>query len=325
MTVSPNTQVILLLTTGFSYSRKEIVKPLTQKEWARFALWLKEKSLTPGQLMTDCLSEHLGGWSDKTITLDRIESLMNRKAAFGLAMEKWFRAGLWAMTRSDLDYPKLFKQRLGTEAPAALFGCGDKTLLNSGGLGVVGSRNAVEEDLDYARKLGASALARGCPIISGGARGIDEAAMLGALEANGRVVGVLPNNLLRACSSVKYRDYLMSNNLTLVSPFCPDAKFSVSNAMQRNKYIYCLSDAAVVVHSGKKGGTWSGAMENIRKKWVPLWVKRTTDKDAGNAAIVKAGATWMSDNIEEVDFGALFSANMKMAPLDDGLLGSVRS
>ena len=38
----------------------------------------------------------------------------------------------------------------------------------------------------------------------------------------------------------------MDNNLVLISPFYPDAGFNVGNAMQRNKYIYCLSDAAMV-------------------------------------------------------------------------------
>ena len=81
--------------------------------------------------------------------------------------------------------------------------------------------------------------------------------------------------------------------------------------MQRNKYIYCLSDAALVVHSGEKGGTWSGARENLKKQWVPLWVKRTNEKRAGNAAIVRAGATWVPENIGDVDLKALFTTDRK--------------
>ncbi|WP_419638186.1 DNA-processing protein DprA, partial [Thiolapillus sp.] len=132
-------------------------------------------------------------------------------------------------------------------------------------------------DLAYSRDLGALAAGNGYSIVSGGARGVDEAAMLGALEAEGTVIGVLANNLLRACSSARYRKYLMANNLVLISTFYPEAGFNAGNAMQRNKYIYCLSDAAMVVHSGEKGGTWNGAFENIRKQWTPLWVKRSSD------------------------------------------------
>lgn len=306
MSVSPNTQAVLLLTAHFSRAREEAVKPLTPKEWGRFALWLKEKSLFPEQLMTGRLGELLNGWSDKAITPERVEGLMDRGSALALAMEKWLRAGLWVMTRSDPDYPTRFKQRLRTDSPALVFGCGNRALLNGGGLAVIGSRNAAEKDLAYSRNLGALAAGNGYSIVSGGARGVDEASMLGALEAEGTVIGVLADSLLRACSTSKYRKYLMENNLVLISTFYPEAGFNAGNAMQRNKYIYCLSDAAMVVHSGEKGGTWSGALENVKKQWVPLWVKRTADPKAGNAAIVKAGAVWAPESFKDIDFKALF-------------------
>lgn len=311
MSVSPDTQAILLLNAHFSKAKSESAKPLTPTEWGRFAVWLREKSLTPEQLMTGRLSEHLKSWSDKKITLDRIERLMDRGSALALAMEKWQRTGLWVLTRSDPDYPRLLKLRLRSGSPAILFGCGNKALLNTRSLAVIGSRNTTESDLSYARKLGALAASEGYSIVSGGAKGVDEASMLGALEVEGTAIGILANSLMTSCSSMKYRNYLMAKNLVLISSFYPDAGFNVGNAMQRNKYIYCLSDAALVVHSGTKGGTWSGAMENIKKQWVPLWVKRNTkDKLAGNAAIVQAGALWAPEDISDVDFKALVTTDV---------------
>ncbi len=317
MLISPNTQAILLLTSHFSKAKGESIKPLTPKEWGRFALWLKEKSLIPEHLMSGRLGDLLNNWSDKAITFDRIEGLMGRGSALALAMEKWLRAGLWIMTRSDPDYPVRFKQRLGTDSPAILFGCGNRSLLNGGGLAVIGSRNATDKELAYSRDLGALAAGKGYSVVSGGARGVDETSMLGALKAEGTVIGVLADSLLRACSSAKYRQYLMADNLALISTFYPEAGFNAGSAMQRNKYIYCLSDAALVVQSGTKGGTWSGAMENLKKQWAPLWVKWTTDKLAGNSAIVKAGAAWVSENIEEVDFTVLFSVKAPDTGTDD--------
>ncbi len=319
MSVSPNTQAVLLLTAHFAKARKEAAKPLTPKEWGRFALWLKENALTPEQLMNGRLDELLSGWSDKTITLERIEGLMDRGSALALAMEKWLRAGLWVMTRSDPDYPARLKKRLRTDSPAILFGCGNRTLLNGGGLAVVGSRNAAEQDLAYSRGLGAGAASEGYSIVSGGARGVDESAMLGALEAEGTVIGVLADSLLRACSTARYRKYLMANNLVLISTFYPEAGFNAGNAMQRNKYIYCLSDAAMVVHSGEKGGTWSGAMEDVKKQWAPLWVKRTSDPKAGNAAIVKAGGVWAPESVKDIDFRSLFSTQSEVVGVDEDL------
>ncbi len=318
MSISPNTQAIVLLTSYFSKTQGGSVKPLTPREWGRFALWLREKSLTPEHLMTGHLDELLNGWSDKDITLDRTEALLRRGSALALAMEKWLRAGMWVMTRSDPDYPVRLMQRLGAAAPAILYGCGNKALLNGGGLAVIGSRNVNDKDFAYSRDLGALAARKGYSIVSGGARGVDEAAMLGALEAEGAVTGVLADGLLRACSGVKYCRYLMANDLVLVSPFYPEAGFNVGNAMQRNKYIYCLSDSAMVVQSGMKGGTWSGAMENLKNQWVPLWVKRSAGKSTGNSAIAKAGATWVSANIGEIDFEALCSGKMseKVSSID---------
>ncbi len=319
MPITPDTQAILLLTAHFSKPKTDAVKPLAPKEWGRFAAWLKEHRLTPEKIMTGELNELLREWEDKTVSSQRIEALMTRGSALALAMEKWLRAGLWVMTRSDPEYPRRFKQRLGTDSPAVLFGCGNQKLLNGGGLAVVGSRNTSQSDLAFSRELGKLAASNGYSIVSGGARGVDEAAMLGALAADGTVIGVLADKLLQHCSSAKYRKYLMKNDLVLISPFYPEAGFNVGNAMQRNKYIYCLADAGLVVHSGMKGGTWTGAKENLKKDWVPLWVKETQDEEAGNKAIVANGAAWVSSDVNTISIEGL----MNGAPTESDLITTV--
>ncbi len=331
MSLSSNAQAVLLLTAHFSKSGGS-VKPLTPGEWGRFAAWLKDRALTPDQLMVNRPGDVLEGWSDRRITSDRIEALLGRGAALAIAVEKWLRAGLWVMTRSDKDYPSRLKRRLGWGSPAVLYGGGDRSLLGRGGLAVVGSRDAVEDDLDYARMVGVAAARQGQSIVSGGARGIDEAAMSAALENDGTVVGVLADGLLRACTGSKYRSRLQANNLALVSTVHPQAGFSAGNAMHRNKYIYCLSDAALVVHSGAKGGTWSGARENLEKRWVPLWVKPTRDSSAGNEALVKQGARWACADagwlsIEDLwcDRGDLASVSASVSKEEDILLARKRA
>jgi predicted Rossmann fold nucleotide-binding protein DprA/Smf involved in DNA uptake len=211
------------------------------------------------------------------------------------------------LTRSDSEYPERLKKRLKLEAPPVLYGCGNRNLLDGRGIAVVGSRDASDDDLSFAAQLGADAASRGFSIVSGGARGVDEAAMLGALEREGTVVGVLADSLLRSATSAKYRKHLMSNDLVLVSPFNPEAGFSVGNAMARNCYIYCLADAAVVVTAGRdKGGTWNGAIGNLRSRWVPLWVRWHPDPRSGNADLVRRGAKWLPD--DRSDLSVLFAA-----------------
>jgi predicted Rossmann fold nucleotide-binding protein DprA/Smf involved in DNA uptake len=301
MNLTPQTQAVLLLTSHFSKPRSGDVKPLTPSEWGKFALWLMNEKRDPEALLSGNLRETLSGWSDRSVTVDRVAKLLDRGSALAIATEKWLRSGLWVLARSDPEYPRLLKKRLQTSSPPVLFGCGNIKLLNRNGIAVVGSRNASEEDLAYAAQVGVSATEAALSVVSGGARGIDEAAMLGALRVDGTAVGVLADSLLRASSSQKYRRYLSQNNLALVSPYYPEAGFNAGNAMGRNKYIYCLADAAVVVHSGQQGGTWSGALENLSKAWVPLWVKPTEDSFAGNAELVERGARWATSELNGID------------------------
>jgi predicted Rossmann fold nucleotide-binding protein DprA/Smf involved in DNA uptake len=313
---SNKTQAILLLTAHFSGADDKDTRPLGIKEWADFAFWLNEQKLSPEQLLSGDLAQLLKGWQHKQVTLERLHKLLNRATSLGLAMEKWTRAGLWVLTRSDAAYPSRLKKRLGNQAPPVLFGCGNPLLLQQGGIAVVGSRNASEQDLHRSRALGAGVAAAGLPLVSGGARGVDESAMLGSLAAEGSAVGVLSCDLLKTATSAKYRRYLMQDELVLISPFYPEAGFNAGNAMQRNKYIYCLADAAIVVHSGTKGGTWEGALEDLKQKWVPLWVLPSEDKAAGNAAIVQKGAQWLEGDFAEQDLAKLIVGNQQVGAGD---------
>ena len=301
MQVDSQAQAVLLLTLSFGKSGNAGAKPLSTKEWARFAIWLRDHALKPSSLLKGALDDSLSGWTDRTIMLSRLENLLDRGALLGLLLEKWQRAGLWAIARSDPDYPDQLKRRLKFEAPPVLFGCGNKMLLKKGGIAVVGSRDATEEDITYTNNLGAEAAAQGYSIVSGGARGVDQSAMLGALGREGTAVGVLADSLLRSATSAKYRKYLMTGDLALVSPFNPEAGFNVGNAMARNRSIYCLADTAVVISSTpNKGGTWNGAMEDLTARWVPLWVKKSEGKGSGNPELIKRGGRCLPEELSSL-------------------------
>ena len=59
----------------------------------------------------------------------------------------------------------------------------------------------------------------------------------------------------------------------------------------RNRLIYCLADVAVVVSASEgEGGTWAGATEALKARWVPIYTRLTGGLSAGNAALVSRGA-----------------------------------
>lgn len=173
-----------------------------------------------------------------------------------------------------------------------LYGCGDIRLLETGGLAVVGSRNADDKLIEYTVAVGGLAARAGKTIVSGGARGIDQAAMRGALEAGGNVSGVLADSLEKTVMNRENRNSLIASRLALVSTYDPNVGFNVGNAMQRNKLIYALADAALVVNSDlKKGGTWAGATEQLDKlRLVPVYVRSTGSSSVGLDALRKKGA-----------------------------------
>lgn len=307
MNGSGTAHAVLLLTAYLPKSGRSDARPLSPREWARLAFWLEARGLGVERLLAQGAGL-LDGWRDPAVTAERVERLLNREAALSSALERWLRAGLWVLTAADPGYPLRFKRRLGADAPPLLFGGGNAALLEQGGLAVVGAREAGTHDLEYSRGLGRLAARQGHPLVSGGARGVDEAAMLAALEAGGRVVGVLGDGLLAATASARFRARLPEQSLALVSPFHPEAGFSPGNAMARNKHIYCLADAAAVVRSGLKGGTWSGALENLRHGWVPLWVRDNADETSGNGLLIEAGGRWLPTPLAKLDLGALFEA-----------------
>jgi predicted Rossmann fold nucleotide-binding protein DprA/Smf involved in DNA uptake len=306
-TLSNNTLTTLLLTTRISKAVWGDPEPLDIREWNDFSGWMSDRGLQGEDLLTGDIAELLKDWKNEKCPPERIQLLLKRGASLAPAVEKWQRVGIWFLLPSDSEYPGLLKERLKDYSPPVLFGCGNKGLLNSGGIGIVGSRDANNEDLGFARDFGKKIADSGISVISGGDRGIDKVAMLSALEKDGRAVGILADNLFKAILSQKYRPSLKNQNLVLISTFSPESEFTIVNSVARNKYIYCLSDASVIVHSGRTGGTWNAAMENLKKGWAPLWVKKTTDKLSGNELLVRNGAEWLPQNIlSKIDFNEFF-------------------
>jgi predicted Rossmann fold nucleotide-binding protein DprA/Smf involved in DNA uptake len=284
-----DTQAVLLLCGHFGKTVAGAAKPLAAGEYGRLARWLMERRQRPSDLL-DIEDAGLATLVEAKLEPSRVRSLLKRGTALALATEKWQRSGLWILSRSDDDYPKHLKKRLSMDAPALLYGAGDPQLLLRGGLAIVGSRNASEAALEFTRRVAERCGAESIAVVSGGARGIDSAAMQAAGEAGGTVIGVLADSLLAAIRNRQNRLGLESGKLVLVSPFYPEAGFNAGNAMARNRCIYALADYALVVQSDlDKGGTWAGATENLREGWVPLLVRRDSSAP-GNAELLRKGA-----------------------------------
>lgn len=291
-TLSPNTQAILLLTApliaGRGTSSSELLSP---GEYKRLARHLREIQHQPADLVSPDAADLLRA-CQPVIDEARLQRLLGRGFLLSQVIERWQARAIWVVSRADAEYPRRLKARLREDAPAVIYGCGDISLLESGGLAVVGSRHVDDSLIDYTMAVGRLAARAGRTLVSGGAKGIDQAAMRGALEAGGKVSGVLADSLEKTTMNREHRNLLLDGQLVLISPYDPSAGFNVGNAMQRNKLIYALADASLVVSSDlNKGGTWTGAVEQLDKlKFVPVYVPTTGGPSPGLDALRSKGA-----------------------------------
>ncbi|MGJ3248516.1 MAG: DNA-processing protein DprA [Elainellaceae cyanobacterium] len=290
--LQPDTQAILLLCAGFGQSRQAEPMPLSLSEYNALAQKLQQQKLRPADLLAIDGKNWVLDEVNESLSPQRIVHLLERGAMLAVAVENWTSKGLWILSRSDEAYPQRLKRKLKHLSPPILYGVGNPALLSEGGVAVVGSRDIDDEGLGYTQRIAEKCAEQSIQIVSGGARGVDQTAMLASINAGGTSIGVLADSLIKAAMSMKYRKGIRQGRVALVSPYDPAAGFNVGNAMNRNKHVYALADHALVVNSShEKGGTWAGAKEELNKEsHIPVWVRLEGDVSQGNRQLVELGA-----------------------------------
>ena len=314
---SPNTQAILLLTAPLITGRSRRDSPLlTPSEYRKLAVRLHSMQAEPADLLESGSAPLVEECGD-TIDANRLKALLGRGFLLSQAIDRWRTRAIWVLSRADDGYPRRLRERLRNDAPALLYGCGEQDVLQTGGLAIVGSRHVGESLLEYTREIASQVANARHTVISGAAKGVDQAAMNAALDAGGNATGVLAGNLERAVMNRDHRNFLLEQRLVLVSPYDPGAGFQVGYAMQRNKTIYALADAALVVDATvEKGGTWAGAVEQLRKYSTPVYVRSTLEPSAGLEALRHSGARpWPSGDCDTVVETVLDAARRPAPPV----------
>lgn len=281
---SPDTVRAALLLTNRLVSLD--AGPLTAREF-----WDLTARHDPGDLFhrgPDEIAELTGSSPDQAA---RLVSLLSASTALGFEQDRLAEGGIELVSALDDRFPSSLRDRLGTACPTFLLVAGPVDLLSRPGLGIVGSRDASDAALLAARKSAEHAVAEGWPVISGLARGVDQMAMSGALEAGGIVVGIPAEGILKASRNADIRRRVHGRELCIASPYAPNAPFTAGNAMGRNKIIYGLSRVTFVVASDKdSGGTWAGAKEALDRDFGLVAVWSGEGAKDGNAALISHGA-----------------------------------
>ena len=308
MTVTTYVRVLLLLTAQLGQPGT-VVPTLDEVELDRLFAWLKRKKLNPTDLLEPELMERLSGMPDAPVPTGRLMGLLQRTASLDAAMQGWERSGIWVIGRDDPDYPRRVKRRLRDEAPALLFGRGDRLLLNRGGIAVVGGDGNDAKAVDYAAGFAVRAAAAGLTTISGIDNPVEGAAVEGSLSHRGFAVAVLSGDLQAQNADARLRRSM--DRLVLVSETEPGG---VGKGSAR--CLYGVSDAVLLVDVRRGSDRWADTVGAIEKEWVPHWV-RAGDPEAGT--LIRLGAHAVTD--EEAPPRTLLSPPRPVRPSTHRTMG----
>jgi len=190
------------------------------------------------------------------------------------------------------DYPQKIIRYLGKNAPPLLFYKGNTALLKNKNVGFCGSRKASQIGLLVARDCVKQLSHQKIGTISGYAAGIDQEVHKSALAYGGTTIIVLPEGILNFKIKKYLKDIWDWNRVLVISQFLPDAKWSVSNAMSRNKIIVSLSDLMILIEAKSKGGSMDAgrtALKMGKPLYTPIY-RGMPDFATGNKILLKEGA-----------------------------------
>ena len=167
------------------------------------------------------------------------------------------------ITRVSEEYPLAARKRLGLDAPGCLWAKGNLDLLNTQTVALVGSRELQESNRKFAEIAGREVALQGYTLVSGNARGADRTAQDACLEAGGKVISIVADELQK---------HPLKENVLYLSEDSFDLPFSAARALSRNRVIHALGYISLVAQCDLgTGGTWDGTVKNLQKDWSPVF------------------------------------------------------
>ncbi len=209
-----------------------------------------------------------------------IAGLLSREEQLEYYVNRAKKQNCVCITRISDFYPDIFRKKFGVDCPGCLWAKGDVTLLKMPAVSLVGSRQMQPHNREFAYEAGRQAALQGYVLVSGNARGADQTAQNACLEHGGKVIAIVADSLV---------DTVDNPNVLYVSEDGFDEKFSAIRALSRNRLIHALGAMTFVAGCRyDKGGTWSGAVHNLRHRLSPLYCLQ--DGSEGIEALCGMGA-----------------------------------
>ena len=217
----------------------------------------------------------------------RILSLLDQQDVLDHYLQKAKHQGIVPITRVSFGYPVILRKRLGLDSPGVLWAKGDLSILDSPKIALVGSREILPLNREFAIEAGRQAAVQGYALVSGNARGADRLAQESCLEAGGSVICVVADTLT---------DKPERRGVLYLSEDSFDLPFTSLRALSRNRVIHSLGSHTLVAQCSLRiGGTWDGTAKNLSAGWSP--VSCFNDGSDAAAELEQMGATLIAKDL----------------------------
>ena len=223
---------------------------------------------------------------------DDISAAKSKLSQLASLTEELFKKEFELIPINSRNYSKILKNNLKLKyAPPLLYVKGDARLLQESSAAIVGSRNASDISLQFTGNIAQKCVANYQVVVNGFAKGVDKTALESTLKYNGKSIIVLPQGILKFAGGFKrYAEQILAGDVLVLSTFPPKAPWAVKFAMTRNRYIYGLAEEIYVAESDSSGGTWSGAIDGL-KKGRTVYVRKPGEQEKNaNALLIQKGA-----------------------------------
>lgn len=134
---------------------------------------------------------------------------------------------------------------------------GNKKILGTNAISIIGSRSCSEEGAKIARKFAMDLVKQDITIVSGMATGIDTAAHKGALEGNGITIAVLGCGFKRIypAENIPLFYQIIQNGGAVITEYPPNTCAKSERFLARNRIVSGLSLGTLVVEAAHRSGT----------------------------------------------------------------------
>jgi len=237
---------------------------------------------------------------------NQINDLVQAKADLpnnAFLAESLYNDGYELISITSPDYSKTLKSNLKTShSPSLLYVKGNNKILNKQSIAIVGSRNASERSLEFTDNISKLASLDKKVVVSGFAKGVDKQALDSAIKYSGQSIIVLPQGI--STFSVGFKAYykqIVNGDVLVLSTFPAKATWKSELAIARNPIIYGLSEEIYIAESGEKGGTWSGAIDGLKRNRRIFVRNPEADEKVANKLLIKKGAIPVDFNGNQIE------------------------